>query len=268
LKNILVVYYGIHNPTHVLDFVLNIAKQNEFKVQGIFVDEAPSPDLSYPFPNDLNLTEEKVTSDSIEQENEKILAENIQFFQDECSIADVKFSFERNVPIKSLVENTFGADLIVMNSTSHSQETSLREILKSNACPVCQTVSTAYKPERIVFAFDGSENCMFAIQKFVDLFPSFYSLESSLVTMKKETEILIHKEFINDWLVRYFPKIAIEHIGGKGDDGFIDYLDKYPDNTLLVMGAYGRSAISTLFQPSLADKVIAETRLSLFSAHK
>ncbi len=90
----MVVYYGIHNPTHVLDFVLNIAKQNEFKVQGIFVDEAPSPDLSYPFPNDHNLTEEKVTSDSIEQENEKILAENIQFIQDECSIADVKFSLK------------------------------------------------------------------------------------------------------------------------------------------------------------------------------
>lgn len=268
MKNILVVYYGNHNPTHVLDFVLNSAKQNEFKVQGIFVDEDPSPSLHYPFPNDLNLTEEKVTTDTVEEENEKILSENIQFFQDECSLANVNFSFEKNVPIKSLVENSFDADLIVMDSTSHFQDTDLTNILKSNACPVCQIVPTASKPERIVFAFDGSENCMFAIQKFVDLFPGFYSLESSLVTMKKETEILIHKEFINDWLFRHFPKLDIEYIEGKSDDDFIDYLRKYPDNTLLVMGAYGRSSISTFFHPSHAHKVIADTRLSLFSAHK
>ncbi len=63
------------------------------------------------------------------------------------------------------------------------------------------------------------------------------------------------------------PKIAIEHIG-KGDDDFIDYLDKYPDKTLLVMGAYGRSKISTFFHPSHAHKVLTDTRLSLFSAHK
>jgi hypothetical protein len=268
LKKIVIVFYGPHNPAHVLHFAIVAAQQNSYHINGVFINDDEERSVSYPFPNDLPLTEEQVTTETIKEENLQIIADNIQFFQDECTIANVAFSVEKNVGIRSLIENTSGADLIAIDARHISEATRLTQILPSPACPVSLITPTAAVIENVIFAFDGSENSIYAIKKFVGLFPHLKSAKSYLVSVDKETEIIKNKEFINGWLADHYPKLNIDQLGGNDKEDFINYLRQFPDNTMVVMGAYGRSGLSRLFHSSFADKVLSDTRTSLFSAHK
>jgi nucleotide-binding universal stress UspA family protein len=48
----------------------------------------------------------------------------------------------------------------------------------------------------------------------------------------------------------------------------IDYLAKQGEHAMVVMGAYGRNAISRLFQQSFSNRVIQELKLPVFITHQ
>lgn len=268
MKKIMVVFNGIHTPTHVLQFAINAATQNQYSIQGIFLDDEPSSNQGYPFPNDLYLTEEKVTSETIAEENEKILAGNIRFLEDECAIAGVPCSVEKKISFKSLIDHTSTADLLALDTKADFERFKLTNILTDAHCPVCLVAITAPEVEYIIFAFDGSERSRYAIRKFAELFPNVPAAKTYLVSVNAGMEGVEHKEFINGWLAKHFQNLNIKQLEGDEREVFIDFIRQYPDNALVVMGAFGRSALSRMFHPSLANNVLSDTRLSLFVAHK
>jgi nucleotide-binding universal stress UspA family protein len=79
--------------------------------------------------------------------------------------------------------------------------------------------------------------------------------------------VLEHKEFINQTLPEHFPNYYLKLLRGKVKEEMDNFVQQYP-RALVVMGAFGRSALSRLFHPSLAKEVLDETRASVFIAHE
>ncbi|MEJ7913979.1 MAG: universal stress protein [Chitinophagaceae bacterium] len=222
--------------------------------------------MGYPFPNDLALTAEIVTSETPEEEEEKLLVNNIQFIEHECDIADVPCSIQQRITFKELVQISASADLLLVDTKAEFEHFALNDIFTDVECPVCSVAATAGKPKHVIFAFDGSEGSQYAIRKFADLFPNLPEAETHLVSV--DTDNNKYSEFINDWLPSRYSAVSMHVLSGNEKEELVNFLRQYPDDALVVMGAFGRSALSRLFHPSLATAVLNDTRLSLFLAHK
>jgi nucleotide-binding universal stress UspA family protein len=80
--------------------------------------------------------------------------------------------------------------------------------------------------------------------------------------------VLEHKEFINQVLPDYFSNYTLELLEGNVKKEIDNFVQQYPENTVVVLGAFGRTALSRLFHPSLAKEILNETKATVFIAHE
>ena len=126
---------------------------------------------------------------------------------------------------------------------------------------------TAPKIEKIILAYDGSKSAHIAIEKFMKLFPSYTSHPTHLLTVNRFEQIMLHKEFINSTLRQTFKSLEIAQLEGNEKEEMIDFLRTFPVNTVVVIGGYGRNALSRLFHASMTNAILENTRVSVFLAH-
>ncbi|HZH94378.1 MAG TPA: universal stress protein [Flavisolibacter sp.] len=267
MKKILTIFNGAHNPMHVIRFSMEAAKENGYSIQAVFLDEESSTFDGYPFPNDLSLTEEQVTTETVEEEKARLLANNVRFVEDECAIAGVPCIIERGVSFKGLIAHSETAGFIALDSRAEFEHFDLEDVLIDAHCPVYLVADTAQKIKHVIFAFDGSEMSMYAIQEFTALFPKMNGVKSYLVSVNTEMESE-HEAFIKNLPAAQANNMTVHHLEGAEKEVFIDFLRQYPDDAVVIMGAFSRSALSRMFHKSLATIVLNETRLSLFIAHR
>jgi nucleotide-binding universal stress UspA family protein len=55
---------------------------------------------------------------------------------------------------------------------------------------------------------------------------------------------------------------------GDAETKLLDYLKLSGDNAVVVMGAYGRSALSRMFHQSLSNRIIQEVNIPVFITHQ
>jgi nucleotide-binding universal stress UspA family protein len=68
--------------------------------------------------------------------------------------------------------------------------------------------------------------------------------------------------------LRYNKAVDYVVLNGDPEQTMIDFLSKQGEHAMVVMGAYGRSAISRLFQQSFSNRVIQELKLPVFITHQ
>jgi len=51
-------------------------------------------------------------------------------------------------------------------------------------------------------------------------------------------------------------------------DVLADFANKFSDGPMIVMGAYGRSALSRILRQSLANSILEKTKAFLFITHE
>ena len=56
-------------------------------------------------------------------------------------------------------------------------------------------------------------------------------------------------------------------IKGNPNEELVEFVERAPQGTLVVMGAFGRKGLSALFHSSLSQVLLDQTRASLFIAH-
>jgi len=270
MKKILMVVNGISPSTHVISFAIKSAKEGSYILQGIFLNSSTEPaGFQYPFPNDMPLTEVQVTMESIEEENKSLLNSNIQLFKDECQAAGITYEVSTDFSLKELIEQSSIAELIILDANADYPHFPIKDVLTGANCPVLHVGTQAPMIERVLLTYDGSEASKYAIDKYKDAFPFFHHLPTFLVSINlSPLEILEHKEYVNQWLPKQFPNLTKQRLEGDVKDELMHFLKLHSNNTLVVMGAFGRDVVSRFFHPSLANAVLAETRISLFIAHK
>ena len=170
--------------------------------------------------------------------------------------------------MKQLVDFSSGADLIVADSHDDLQHYSLKDILAEVNCPVCLISVNATEIKKTILLYDGSEDALHAITTYSRLFPKLCEEKSYLVTINAKEKVKIaDRKAIMQKLEQKFSNLEMVSLSGNLDKKLIEFLDDHTENTIVVMGAYGRSAISRLFNPSLSNVILEQSRTSLFIAH-
>jgi len=272
MKKALVIMNGVYLNNAIIESAVNIAKSSSSTLHAFFLtQEAGAAEGDYLFPNDLSLTQNEVTGNSIREENAALLNDNIKLFQGLCGESEVQYTIEpqRPVSVKDIVSYSAFADYIIADAQSGLYQYRLNELLADAHCPILLSSARIRDIPRIVFAYDGNYSSIYAFKIFSYMFPEWINMETTLVHICPDTgSKLPHEEMIQGWISKHYPSTSTELLQGKGYQPLVDYLNASNKETLVVMGAYGRSGLSRLMHKSLADNIIEKTKSAAFIVHE
>ena len=275
MKKILVAFDSNVFSGGALDFALMLRERQPALIVGVFIE-----DLSYLgyltlFGEDYFTFDTRVV-DKMEKEAEGKLHENMTAFESRCKSvgANYKIHLDKGVPANELIRESLFADLIVLGyqtffSSVAGEASILKDVLIDAECAVL-TVPEQPKPVgSLLLTFDGKVSSIFAIKQFTQLFPDFgerYAATLLHVTKAKEENgetVALMKEYLGV----HYSNLSFEMVSGNAEESILNYAEKL-SNPLIVMGAYGRSALSRFFSKSAAGKLLKEKSLPVFAAHK
>lgn len=278
MKKILVVFNGAKFAYHVLEQAIAIARQDNSLLVGIFLRPPTSSETIYPFINDLALTGSSYYLQDASVEDAAIIKTNITIFRDTCSGTDVNHSIhlDKGTPVNELLKESVFADLIVIDAMADLYTNipglltpSLRELLADSHCPVLVVHEKAQPVEKAILTYDGSPSSMHAIKMYSYLFPHLRKAPTRLVTVTESKEpALPNAANATNWLKVHFTGLVIDVLNGDTKSALKNYLEDKQANALIVMGAYGRNAVSRLLRQSLANYILSHTTMPLFITHE
>jgi nucleotide-binding universal stress UspA family protein len=176
--------------------------------------------------------------------------------------------------LQELQTETRFADLLILsgelfyeNIGKEQPNDYLKKILRQTECPILLVPEDYVLPNKVVLAYDGKPDSVFAIKQFTYLFPHFYHWETTLITIEDDDEPLPYQELIEELAAKHFSNLTLEVISSVSERSFMKSLcDK--DETLLVAGAFGRSELSNLFKKSFLSEIIQQHKIPVFVAHR
>ncbi|MDP4129114.1 MAG: universal stress protein [Bacteroidota bacterium] len=204
------------------------------------------------------------------------IEQNISAFKDQCLNSGVSFIVhrDRGLPARDLIKESRFADVLVIDAgTSFKKRFQdsptgfARDILQKAECPVIISPERFEELNEIIFAYNGSASAAFAIKQFTYLFSQLQDKKVTILQVNETGEW--HdpdKHRFNEWLKDHYTNLHFEAIKGKTDEGLFDLLFNRK-NMFLVMGAYGRNALSRFFIGSHADPLIRSITQPIFIAH-
>jgi len=216
-------------------------------------------------------------NEKMEEADRRQIADSLRLLETSFKDAGIKYSFaEEVVSLPDILKHSVYSDLIVADALLNtpgpvysSMNVSVRELLVDAHCPVLLLRERDMPPDRIVFSYDGSYSSMHAIRMFVYLFPHLRYIPSYVVHVtakeQKEPGDLHH---LKDWLPIHFDNATVEVLPGQPADVLPAIANKLSDSSLVVMGAYGRSALSRMVKQSLANSILEKANASLFITHE
>ena len=72
---------------------------------------------------------------------------------------------------------------------------------------------------------------------------------------------------MKEFMKRHYPKAKYTILKGFAEDEIVKKLKQIHENSIVVLGAYKRGAVSRWFRESMADILMKEVKLPLFIAH-
>lgn len=274
-KRIILAMEGGRISTSTLRYGIEIAKESGSVLIGIFMRDLKYGGFTY-----ATMLGSDTSGYAVLGKAEKAATEkNIRNFQDRCSKAGVSCHvvLDQDAPIAGLIEESAFADLIItdarMNITSLLPDhptSSLRDILVDAHCPVL-VVPTAYRAIRhTTLSYDGSPSSVYAVRMFRYLFPEWADHRATLLSVvdQKESTHLRSNNAIRELTGVLYPNIKYQVLKGEPTAAIAKYMKKDGSDSLIVMGAYGRNALSRLMHQSLSNMLIKEAKVPIFIAHQ
>jgi len=278
MEKILLAIDALYPDTSALDFACFLGRLTNSKVTGVFLENLVS-DQKPVFEKAYGTTylEWEIDENSSEYRNKQELIEkNIELFKQGCENRSVKYSVhrDRNLPAKEIIHESRYADLVIVDAaTSFNKRFEgvptefVRDVVKDAECPVIVAPESFDGIDEIVFAYDGSRSAAFAIRQFTYLFPEL-SKKKVIILKVNEKGVWADRDKYNfkEWLQDHYSTIVFDVLKGDTEDRLFDYLFK-KKNVFIVMGAYGRPAVSRFFQRSHADRIIRTITQPIFISH-
>lgn len=279
MEKILLALDGTSVNENVLDFACYLGRLSNSKITAAFLENLAANEkpvleqmhgVSYMnWVVDKNSEEYKSKMDTVEK--------NISLFKDSCEKRSVRYSIHRDegLPAKEIIEESRYADVLLLDAeTSFSKKFEgvptefAKDVLKDSECPVVIAPESFDGIDEIVFTYNGTKSSMFAIKQFTYLFPQLDEKKITVVMVDEEglcSEEEIEK--FKEWISGHYSSIGFQVLKGNTETELFAYLLK-KNNIFIVMGAYGRSAVSRLFKHSHADLLIKTITQAIFIAHQ
>lgn len=279
MRKILVVFNGINYCQHVVDYAIALAKPVDGFLVGAFLTPVQPQPVTYPFVNDMDLATTPLFEWEGMEEDIEMMRENMKKFQADCDQQGVqrKVHYERGLPLDELLEESKFADLIIIDAgadvTGFLRETlsaSLKDLLEDAYCPVLVVPEGVKQMDQAILTYDGSSSAIYAIKMFSYLLN--YKLKDLPVHVLSVNEAssnhLKEGQKAKELLHKHFTNLSVEILHGKPKEAISTYIKAHSENAVVVMGAYGRSALSRLFHQSMADDILRNYQVAVFIAHR
>jgi hypothetical protein len=277
MEKIVLAVDALEPDQNAFDFACYLGRLTKSKITAVFLENL----LNETRPVQKDLQGRAVMfwdhADALENNARRATIEqNITAFKDQCLEKGVCFNLhrDRGLPVPDLIKESRFADVLVIDAgTSFSKRFEdsptgfVRDILQKAECPVIIAPGVFEELSEIIFAYNGSASAVFAIKQFTYLFPQFQDKKVTILQVNdtgKWQDPDKHK--FNEWLQDHYTSLYFEAVRKKTDQGLFDLLLNRK-NMFLVMGAYGRNALSRLFIRSHADPLIKSITQPIFIAH-
>jgi hypothetical protein len=267
---------NLHVPS--VDFACYLGRLTRSKVTGIFLENLKADE--HPVLRKVHgaayLDWEVDPTNPAYQDKQAMISKHIEFFRDACDSRSVRSTLHRDcgVPAKEIIHESRFADLIIIDpetsfKSRHEGAPSsfAKEVLAHAECPVVIAPQSFDSIDEIIFTYDGSASSVFAIKQFTYLFPGLAE-KRTIIVQVNEQGIWEDQDKYNfkEWLQNHYSAIGFEVLKGDAEDKLFDYLFKRK-NSFVVMGAYGRSAVSRYFKHSKSDRLMRTITQPLFISH-
>ena len=276
MKKIIIALDGEHFPKGAFEFAKYLNGKSEILLAGVFLSPVDySRLMAYTGTGEaMAIMPEWLAKN----DDEEVINKNIKLFEDACITDGLHYRIHKDndlMALSSLVEETRFADVLLVSSElffknveSKQPNFYLEEILKRAECPVMMIPENFTEPSQVVLSYDGGESSIFAIKQFAYLFPELVTKETILLSVSDDAaEELPEYSMVSELLAHHYPNLKMQNLAAKSKHYFVDWLNEQPDS-FVVMGAFSRGLLSTLFRKSFATDVIQEVKMPLFISHK
>jgi nucleotide-binding universal stress UspA family protein len=203
-----------------------------------------------------------------EAEAERLMAED---FLAAAKAADVEATFHSVTgdPVEMIIEHAHSADLVLLPDAPEARAWPLMRLVRSIARPVLLASHAVVPIKKIAVAYDGSVGADRALQLAVDLTLSWAHDKPDIVLLAvaeapgDRAEVLKPAErYLQGYHLNYSTHIS----QGRTADMIVASADE-EEATLLVMGAYGHSALREAVLGSTTDEVVEKRHQPLILCH-
>jgi len=258
--------------SNAIDFACFIAALTKSKLTGVFLENLLSEEMrelasASNYSNEISYPDER---------NEKT-EENIRFFREACEKRGVSTNIhrKRGIPIKEMIEESRFVDMIIVaaemsfkKKIESAPSDFVKDLLEEAECPVIISPESFDGVDEIVFTYNASCSSVLAMRQFTYLFPQFHDKKITILEVNKENEIAIRsKPKISEWLKTHYDQINFTVLSGDPSEELFKHL-LGKKKLLLVMGAFGRGMLSSLFKPSRANLIVSTANFPIFIAHQ
>ncbi len=273
MKKVIVAFDGKHFSDGAFKFLSYLNEKQQILATGVFLPIVDYAELLY----SLGGLSGPIYYRDIEGGDTAIMQKNIDRFKALCEHNGIEYrvhpDIERNVISEIKLESRY-ADLLVISSElfyknlgKGTQDDYIEDVLHNAECPVILIPEHYHFPENVILAYDGSPSSVYAIKQFAYLLPEFTDLKTLLVFAGAETDNIPGMDYIEELTARHFNDLDIHKLGIISNKYFNTWLRDH-EKSILVTGAYGRSALSEILKKSFITEAIHDNKLPIFIAHK
>ncbi len=212
-------------------------------------------------------------------EEDHIITNVISDFEKNAKDSNVNYEIynDFNLTIPAVIKQSTYADMLILsyrvfyNYLTGEPDTSiLYQILKGSKCPVLILPEGTNRIDNLIFTYDNKESSVFAIRAFSNLFSGDIKnkIVSILSVMPNADEEVKNEKLLLNLVKQHYNNVGIQLLEGDNISKEISNFTRNVQNPLVVMGAFGRSHISNLLLPSVAQYLLKKSDLPLFIAHR
>lgn len=275
MKKILLALDAGHVDTELIHFACNMATLSHSTLTGYFLCEPKEEETIVNMAFGMPYIETIATKGPTAVEQKQLAY--IQQFEHTCTVRGIRCQVLSNSAInaaEAIIEESRFADLVIVQASlsfekklEDSPTTLVKQILAEAECPVLVAPLNQAGIEEIVFAYDGSRSAVFAIKQFTYLFPELADKKAIVLQVNKDDSLPVtDKEKLGKWLRMHYSCIGFQVLQGKPtEELYARLLGK--QKTIVVMGAFGRNWLSSLFKPATAGILLKTINLPFFITH-
>lgn len=222
---------------------------------------------------------EMAPSNGFLNEEDHMITDVISQFERTARDTNIRYEIYNDFRLTAheVIKQSTYADMLILsyrvfyNYLTGKPDTSiLYQILKGSKCPVLILPEGVNKIDNIIFTYDNKESSVFAIRAFSSLFSDNMKdkVISILSVMPNADEEMKNEKLLLNLVKQHYNDVGIQLLEGNNISKEIHNFAENVQNPLVVMGAYGRSHISNLLLPSVAQYLVKKSNLPLFIAHR
>lgn len=266
MRKILLALDATNLDTNTLDFACYLARLTDSTVTGVFLENeiaGRKHKLKKEY-GGANVVGVESGQEEFMSRNE-LIEKNIALFKEACGNREAVHSIhrDRGIPIEELTKESRFADFLILDAGTsfnrHFEGTPTdfaREVLRDAECPVILAPASFEGIDELIFTYDGNESSVYAIKQFTYLFPELGKKHATILHVSRKGEAMGPEKYnLKEWMKTHYSSFDFEEMEGAIDDKLFEYLFG-KKNCMIVMGAYGRSALSNFFRRSKADLVL------------